>query len=300
MTRPPPQSQALEASASTPTFRDLVALTKPGITASNTLIAGAGLLLAGAELGASDAGATPLIGPTLFGTALVVAGASAFNMVLERESDRLMSRTSERPVAAGRVTPGLACVIATALATLGLVWLASFTNALATTMAALGLVGYAFVYTPLKRRTPLALHIGAAFGATPPLIGALAIGPKGLAAGLSLAALLFVWQFPHFLAIASRREADYRRAGLRAWSVTHGADSTRRLASATAWTLPVLGGLLPFSTGLSAPSGVLVAALGLYLALATASPRWEGRTFVASLVYLPALTAALGLDALMG
>lgn len=274
--------------------RDLLALTKPGITVANTFMTAAGLLVAQA---------TPslvVVVSALIGTALVVAAANTFNMVLEHRCDAHMDRTRERPIAAGRVSPRLGWVFATMLTALGGVVLALGTN-LPTTLLGLGAVAlYAFVYTPLKRVTPLALHVGAIPGAVPPLMGVTAVTPDSPAPGLCLFAAVFLWQFPHFLAIAVRRRDDYARAGIRAWSVVHGEPGARRLSrSAAALLVPV--GLLPTLFGSAgALAAVGMVALAAWLAFAAWRPRaWVKPTFLASLAYLPSLPLVLGLDRLV-
>lgn len=274
--------------------RDLMALTKPGITVANTLMAGAGLLVA------RGAPSLAQVIAVLAGTALVVAAANTFNMVLEHREDGRMDRTRARPIAAGRVSPTLGWVWGTILSVFGGVVLLVGTN-LPTTLLGLGAVAmYAFVYTPLKRVTPLALHVGAIPGAVPPLMGVMAVTPASPTPGLCLFAAVFLWQFPHFLAIAVRRRDDYARAGIRAWSVVHGEAGARRLARAAALMLVPVG-LLPTLLG---SAGVL-AALGMvllagWLALSAWHPRaWVRPTFLASLAYLPALPLLLGIDRLI-
>ncbi|MCC6621611.1 MAG: protoheme IX farnesyltransferase [Deltaproteobacteria bacterium] len=291
-----PVTERPDADAATSSLaRDLVALTKPGITIANVLMTVAGMCVApGSPTGLGALAA-------IVGTAAVVGAANTFNMALERRSDATMARTRRRPVAAGRVGPGLAWGFGAALAALGTLVLALGTSPATTLIGLAALVMYTFVYTPLKRVTPWALLIGAVPGAAPPLMGALAVTPDGLAPGLALFLLVALWQLPHFLAIAVRRRDDYARAGIRAWPVVHGDGSARRLTRASA-VLLAPAGLLPMALG---PVGVgataLVCALGL--ALAWASWRREGwarTTFVASLLYLPALALGLSIDRLAG
>ncbi len=293
LTRPlPPTPIAVSTRSSPGLFRDLLTLTKPGITASNTLMAGVGLVLGTS----ASHPASAVLAPTLVGTALVVAAASTFNMVLERETDALMERTRSRPVAAQRIAVGCAWAFGAVLAALGLLLLGAFTNAAATATATFGLVGYSFIYTPLKQRTPFALHIGALPGATPPLIGVLAVDVSAFATGLALMALLYAWQFPHFLAISMRRERDYDRAAIATWSVMRGHTSTRRLAVVTAWALPLLGIVLAVAASMTAAGSALTVAIGLYVAMATLRKPWISATFFATLVYLPGLMAVVALD----
>lgn len=274
--------------------RDLLALTKPGITVANVLVTGAGLLVA-------DAPAEPVaVASALVGTAAVVASANAWNMVLERDADALMERTRARPLASGRLSPRAALVTASALGVGGGLVLGLGANLLTAALGLAALVAYAFLYTPLKRRSPFALHVGAFAGAVPPLLGVTALAPDHPAPGLWLALAVWVWQFPHFLAIAQRRKDDYARAGIRAWSVVHGDDATRRLARVSALALVPVS-LAPALTGMTGWWAALgLALLGVWLAWSTWSPRdWARPTFLASLAYLPAVPLLVGLDRLV-
>ena len=147
------------------------------------------------------------------GTALVAGGASAFNQVLERKSDALMRRTQTRPMAEGRMLPADALVFAAVLSVTGLLVLAFAVNPLSAAVAGATLLSYAAIYTPLKLRTSFATVIGAVPGALPPVIG-WAAATNGLAAGAwILFGIVFLWQLPHFLAIAWMYRDDYARAG---------------------------------------------------------------------------------------
>jgi protoheme IX farnesyltransferase len=150
---------------------------------------------------------------TLLGTLLVASGTGTLNQYLERKFDAQMRRTTRRPAAAGRLTPSAALAFGTALAVTGSIYLAIAVNLLASVLATLTLVTYLFVYTPLKRKTPFCVLVGAFPGAMPPLIGwAAASGRLHIEAGI-LYAMLFLWQFPHFMAIAWMYREDYDRAG---------------------------------------------------------------------------------------
>ena len=150
---------------------------------------------------------------TLLGTLLVASGTGALNQYLERTFDAQMRRTARRPAAAGRLAPSAVLTFGTALAVMGNIYLSAAVNLLASALATLTLLTYLFVYTPLKRKTPLCVLVGAFPGAMPPLIGwAAASGRLNLEAGI-LYAMLFLWQFPHFMAIAWMYREDYDRAG---------------------------------------------------------------------------------------
>jgi protoheme IX farnesyltransferase len=150
---------------------------------------------------------------TLLGTLLVASGTGTLNQYLERKFDAQMRRTARRPAAAGRLSPSTVLAFGTALAVTGSVYLAIAVNLLASVLATLTLLTYLFVYTPLKRKTPMCVLVGAFPGAMPPLIGwAAASGRLSIEAWI-LYAMLFLWQFPHFMAIAWMYREDYDRAG---------------------------------------------------------------------------------------
>lgn len=190
---------------------DYWALTKPEV---NALIAVA--TFAGFYLGYSgQLGSFPfwLLLHTLAGTLLVASGTATLNQYLERQFDAQMRRTARRPLAAERLRPETGLRFGILLAVAGEIYLALAVNALASLLAAITLTSYLFIYTPLKRKTPLCTLAGAFPGAMPPLIGwAAATGTLSLGAWI-LYAMLFLWQFPHFMSIAWIYREDYARAG---------------------------------------------------------------------------------------
>ncbi|MBP1776804.1 MAG: protoheme farnesyltransferase, partial [candidate division NC10 bacterium] len=151
---------------------------------------------------------------TLLGTALLASGTAVLNEWCERETDAKMLRTRQRPIPSGRVAPAKALVFGLLLSMAGFADLAFKVNATAARCGLLTLASYLFVYTPLKRRTPHATTVGALTGAMPPLIGY--AGAHGALTGeaWALFAILFLWQFPHFLSIAWMHREDYGRAGI--------------------------------------------------------------------------------------
>jgi len=190
---------------------DYWALTKPEVNFLILITTVVGFYMASAKDGrpVSFAG----LFNTLLGTLLVASGTGALNQYLERTFDAQMRRTARRPAAAGRLAPSAVLTFGTALAVMGSIYLAAAVNLLASALATLTLLTYLFVYTPLKRKTPLCVLVGAFPGAMPPLIGwAAASGRLNLEAGI-LYAMLFLWQFPHFMAIAWMYREDYDRAG---------------------------------------------------------------------------------------
>src|SRR5215470_10908146 len=150
---------------------------------------------------------------TLLGTILVASGAATLNQLIELRYDAQMRRTARRPLVSGRIAPSHALWFGVLLSVFGVVYLAISTNGLASLLSALTLLSYLFLYTPLKRITPLCTLVGAVPGAAPPLIGwTAASGHLGAGAWL-LFAIVFLWQFPHFMSIAWMYREDYRRAG---------------------------------------------------------------------------------------
>ena len=269
-----------------PLARDLFELTKPRVTSMVVVTAGGGLWVGGADPSAG------VVAATLAGTALAVASAGVLNCWVERDSDRLMARTRRRPLAAGRVSPraGLLFGLALGALSLPLLWLGA--NLLAALLAQLALWSYVLVYTPMKRHSPDALVVGAIPGAIPPLIGgAAATGELGSGA-LALAAILFFWQVPHFLAIALRRRDEYAAAGLKVVPVVYGERAARRRAVG----LRRRRSSAPRSRRRrSAPAGLVylvVAALAGSAFVAVAARRPE-RMLGASLVHLLVLTVGL-------
>jgi len=150
---------------------------------------------------------------TLLGTLLVASGTGTLNQYIEREFDAQMRRTARRPAAAGRLKPAAVLTFGIVLAVIGSIYLAIAANLLASLLAILTLLTYLFVYTPLKRKTPLCVFVGAFPGAMPPLIGWAAASGRLNSEAWALYAILFLWQFPHFMAIAWMYREDYDRAG---------------------------------------------------------------------------------------
>ena len=150
---------------------------------------------------------------TLLGTLLVASGTGTLNQYIERKFDAQMRRTARRPAAAGRLKPAAVLAFGIALAVAGSIYIAVNVNPLASMLAVLTLLTYLFVYTPLKRKTPLCVLLGAFPGAMPPLIGWAAVSGRLNVEAWTLYAILFLWQFPHFMAIAWLYREDYERAG---------------------------------------------------------------------------------------
>ena len=270
---------------------DYVALAKPRLNVLVVVSAAAGYAMAG---GGAD-GAGPLAW-TVLGTGLVAAGASAFNQIMERHSDALMHRTRQRPMPDGRVAVGEAMAFAFLLSAAGLLGLAAGVNALAAAVALATLASYTVVYTPLKPRTSFATVIGAIPGALPPVIGWAAASNQLSQGAWVLFGIVFLWQLPHFLAIAWIYKDDYARAGFPMLPVVDpgGRSTARQAVIYTAALLPVA--LAPTLIGMSGAvyfGGALVltlAFLGFSIRFAmTRTAADARRLFFASITYLPLL-----------
>jgi len=232
----------------------------------------------------------------LLGTLLVASGTGTLNQYLERNFDAQMRRTSRRPLAAGRLKPAAVLWFGLALSVVGSVYLAVAVNVLASLLAMATLLSYLFFYTPLKRKTPLCTLVGAFPGAMPPLIGWAAASGKLNLQAWTLYAMLFLWQFPHFMAIAWMYREDYARAG---YLVLPPNDCVRARLVNLQTVLPLLA-LVPLSLlpGLMGEAkfyliGALLLGAGfLYYAaqfLIRKSNSAARRLLAASIIYLPAL-----------
>jgi protoheme IX farnesyltransferase len=279
------------ARRSTGALGDYIALTKPRLNFLVVATSAAGYYLGAA--GAIDATAmTAAVG----GTALVAAGAAVLNQLYERDTDALMRRTRLRPLPAGRVTPGDARIFGLALSVAGLVLLAARANWLAAALALGTTAIYLAVYTPMKRRTPVATLVGAIPGALPALIGWTASHGGIATGGAVLFAIVFLWQIPHFMAIAWLYREDYGKAGFPMLPVIdpEGRRAGRQAIWYAAALLPV--SLLPAFVGI-AGSIYLGAAAALGVALVVLSARFAATRseesaralFLGSIAYLPLL-----------
>ena len=275
-----------------------VELTKPRIVLLVLLTVAAAFVL-----GSEGAVALPLLAHTLFGTALVAGGTNALNQVAEAKLDALMRRTRHRPLPSGRLDRGPAAAFAWSLGGGGIGYLALLVSPLAALLAALTLISYVYLYTPLKRRTTLATLVGAVPGALPVVGGwAAARGDLGVGAWI-LFAILFLWQVPHFLALAWLYREDYGAAGMRMLSVGD-PDGRATFRQATLASVALLSAALaPTMIGLAGPAyfwGALVLTLWFVLASGRAAfgPSAAGarRLFKVSVAYLPALLALMMLD----
>jgi len=274
---------------------DWLELTKPRITLLVVFTALVGFVTASPAPRWSS-----LLAAALVGTGLVAAGASALNQVLERASDALMNRTRSRPIPAGRIRPVEAALFGLLLTAAGLALLAALGGALAALVAFATWASYLFLYTPLKRRTHLATLVGAVPGALPPVIGWAAASGRLEPGAFILFAIVFLWQIPHFLAIAWLYREDYERGGIQVLPVIDREGVlTGRQAVLHSVALLVVS-LAPVAAGLGGTlylAGAVVLGVALTLAslrLARARDLAAARfLFLASVLYLPALTSLL-------
>jgi heme o synthase len=230
------------------------------------------------------------------GTAFVAAGAAVLNQVAERDTDALMRRTRGRALPDGRVGPGDARLFGIVLAVSGLALLAAERRFLATGLALATLVIYLAVYTPLKRRTSLATLVGAVPGALPPLIGWTASHGSLTLGGAALFAIVFLWQIPHFMAIAWLYRDDYGTAGFPMLSVIDpgGRRSGRQAVFFAAALIPV--SLAPITSAVFFAAVLLLGLLQLALAVRFAIARTDQTAralFLGSITYLPLVWIAL-------
>ncbi len=279
-------------------MRAFVELCKPGVTR---------LVLVMTALGVIAAPGPFLWADLVFvvcGTALVVIGANALNMFLERESDRYMKRTAVRPLPTGRLSPDSALGFGVLCSVAGLFVLAYFASTLAVGLAAAALVSYVLIYTPMKAMSSLSLVVGAVPGALPPAIGYAALTGTVDGVGLWLFLILLVWQLPHFLAITIFRRDEYARAGLRVLPGECGTRFTKATTFAMAvvllWTtfVPYVLGLAPLAYGAVAlVSGLLFVGWAARGLSESAGNRWARTLFFASMPHLVLVMGTLVITA---
>jgi protoheme IX farnesyltransferase len=304
--------QVLAPAKSHSLLADYAALFKLRISTMVIITAGAGFYLGCLRSGISPFQLDGI--QALIGIAIVTCGSSALNQALERKTDRLMRRTADRPMAAGRISLTHGLLLGFGATFLGAVYLAHITNLLTGTITLLTAIAYVAIYTPLKRVTTLNTFIGAFPGALPPLIGWTAA--RGLIEwpGVALFAILFVWQFPHFMAIGWMYREDYARAGIR---LTPTLPNTQYAAQSTVIqalfyaVLMIPVSLWPAALHTTGPFyAVAASVLGLVYLWYTirfarilrdprsdASHRYARDLLRISVIYLPLLLAVMMLDA---
>jgi protoheme IX farnesyltransferase len=278
-------------------LRDVWSLGKPRLSSLVIFTAGGGLFLAPGDPSFHTVLAAML------GTTMVVASANALNNTIERDSDKYMERTANRPLPAGRMKPWVALVYGLVLAAISFPWLYIATTPMAAGLALIAFVVYVAVYTPMKRRSWLSVLVGGVAGAMPPLIGWTAVSGTIDPGGIALFAVLFLWQIPHSLAIAMYRKEEYAKAGLKVLpNVVNDAHTRQQimayvvgLVAVTLWMVKLeLGGAL-FLAGASG--------LGLvFLVKAWKGLRnqggavWARDLFFYSLIYLSGLFIVMVID----
>jgi heme o synthase len=289
---------------------DVIALTKPRITAMAAIVAAGAMLLAPGTVSAVDAVLA------LLGITMAVAGAGALNMLVERDVDVLMERTRERPLASRRMGAVWGLLIGSALSfgALPLLWVVG--GPLTCALTAFSLFVYVLVYTPMKRTSPWALLVGAVPGAMPALMGSSVVTQRFDIVGVALFAFVLVWQIPHFLAIAIYREREYVAAGHKVVPAVWGMSAARGIMLGSALLLAATGIALwplglggPLLGGVAIVSGVAFVVLCLrgLTGLRRGAPArrredadvWAREVFRASLVYQTVLFAALAADRLL-
>lgn len=283
-----------------PSTGDFLALAKPSITFLSVFTALGGLWLAP---GSASWG---LVALTCVGTALVVAAANTLNCYLERDTDRFMTRTKDRPLPAGRMSAKTALVFGLTLAAISVPLLTFMINPVTGILAAIALVSYVWIYTPLKQASPIALIVGAVPGAMPPLLGWTAMTGQVEWPGIVLFGIMFIWQMPHFIAISMYRKDEYERAGIRTVANVRSTGNAKwQIFLWTALLVPFSFLLVPLNVSgyVYLATAIVLGVVFLYRALqgfkTEDSNRWARSLFLYSLVYLTALFAAVALDVLI-
>jgi protoheme IX farnesyltransferase len=278
-------------------MRDYLELTKPRITWLILMSTGIGYFF-----GMRGSWNLWSLFHTVLGTGLIASGTAALNQWYEREADRKMRRTSDRPLPSGRLSAPRALAFGIALSIAGFADLWLGCNLLAAVLGALTLGSYLFLYTPLKQRTPFSTTVGAFPGAMPPMIGFVATHGSITAEAWVLFAILFLWQFPHFYSIAWMYREDYARAGFKVMPVVDPGGRVTACQIALHCFAVVPASLMPAWCGLAGKGygGAALLLGAVYLALGmraswTLAPLDARRLFFASLVYLPVLFGMLAL-----
>jgi heme o synthase len=292
-------------------MHDLSALFRPRVTAFVILTAWVGYLLA-AKQALAVMWSWKLLG-VLAGIGLVSSGAAALNQVLEREADARMLRTKDRPLPAKRLRPRTAVIIGVLVSAAGCALLYFAANLLTTLLTLATMVSYVLIYTPLKKLTPWSTFVGAVPGAMPPLLGWTAVANAITWEAGTLFAILFLWQFPHFLSIAWLHREDYERGGIRMLPVLDatGKRTTRQILGYGAALIPVsvmptLLGFAGFTYLIGAIGlGIAYLAFGVRLSLlrlppTAANSKKEARELLqASVAYVPLLFGLLLINGLL-
>ncbi len=278
-------------------LRDIWSLGKPGLSSLVIFTTGGGIFLAGGD----PSLATVMAG--VFGTTMVVASANSLNNYIERESDKLMRRTRNRPLPSGRMQPWIALAYGIVLMLIATPWMFWTTTPLAAALAVIAWAVYVMVYTPLKRRSWVNVLIGGIAGAMPPLIGWTAVTGTMSAEGIALFMILFLWQMPHSLAIAIYLQDEYDAAGLKILPTAKNLAVTRRhifayviaLVATSLWIVQLgLGGIVTL-VGATVLGGRFIWKAWQGLRSEGGAP-WARDLFLYSLIYLSGLFVVMALD----
>jgi heme o synthase len=278
--------------------KDYIALTKPRITWLILMSTGVGYFF-----GSRSGWNFLRLLHTLIGTGLIASGTAALNQWYEREADAKMKRTQLRPLPSGRLTSRNALVFAIIISLAGFIELFLAVNALTGWLGLFTLLSYLFVYTPLKQRSPHSTTIGAIPGAMPPLIGYAAASGTLTWDAWILFAILFIWQFPHFYAIAWMYREDYERAGIRMLPVVEpdGESTARRILLYSLILIPIslVPKFLSMTGNLYLAGALALGLLFLYAGVRVSFDRTRQqarRVLLASVIYLPVLYGLMLLD----
>jgi protoheme IX farnesyltransferase len=278
-------------------FHDAFALVKPRITLLAIITTAAGIYLAPVTPTSS------LIFFTMLGTSLLVGGANALNMFLERDVDLLMERTRDRPLPGKRLTPEFGLGFGSVLIGVAVPLLIYYVNPLTGWLGLLSLGTYVLIYTPLKKKTALSLWIGAIPGAAPPLLGWTAATGSLAWPGVILFAVIFFWQIPHFLAIGTFRREEYARAGFKIFPLKQRPRSIKlQMVFVTLLLIPLSLSLAPlgYAGRLYTVTALLLNAVFLGTVLTGIGggdeEKWGKRVFSVSLIYLTVLFLMIFLD----
>ena len=281
-----------------PLMKNYIELTKPRVTWLILMSTGVGYFF-----GSMSGWHWTTLLHAIIGTGLIASGTAALNQWYEREADGKMKRTRNRPLPSGRLESDKALAFAIAISVLGFVELWLGANALTALLGLFTLLTYLFVYTPLKQRSPHSTTVGAIPGAMPPLIGYAAAAGKLTWEAWILFAILFVWQFPHFYAIAWMYREDYERAGIRMLPVVEpdGISTARQILWYSAALIPI--SLVPKFLSMAGDiylfGALLLGMFFVYSGLRVRTERTRQqarRVLLASVVYLPLLYSLMLID----
>jgi heme o synthase len=239
----------------------------------------------------------------MLGGLLVTGSANIINQILEKDLDKLMKRTARRPLPKGYVSVGEAAVFSVLLGICGLVLLGAYFNMLAAALSLISLIIYGFIYTPLKRISPICVLVGAIPGGLPPMIGYIAAtGTFGWEAGI-LFGIQFIWQFPHFWAIAWVLDDDYKAAGFKMLPMTGGKNLKTAIQIMMYTLLLIPLGMLPLQFGMAGQTSAVIAVIcgvlflmQTFYLMHTCTKKAAMNIMFGSFLYLPIVQIAFVLD----